>query len=105
MIFAFMRNKGLAILMSVLLGFALSALFRPACKDKTCVVYKAPAVGSIHGKVFQYGHACFEFAARPVQCPAPKLSPQEGGIAGAAEDAPVYAGLGTVVGPQTPVPA
>ena len=40
----FMNTSSGQFIMSVVLGLGLSTLFRKACKERNCIVFKAPAL-------------------------------------------------------------
>jgi hypothetical protein len=45
-------------LISILLGLGLATLFRVACKSRNCLVFKAPSLDKIKGKVFGHNKKC-----------------------------------------------
>ncbi len=54
---------------SILLGLGLATLFRKACKDRNCLVFKAPSLKDIKGKVFGHNNKCYKFEEKTVTCP------------------------------------
>jgi hypothetical protein len=48
-------------IMSIILGFGLASLFREVCKDKGCIVFKAPPLDDIDGKTFKINDKCYNF--------------------------------------------
>ena len=48
-------------IMSIILGFGLASLFREVCKDKGCIVFKAPPLDDIYGKTFKINDKCYNF--------------------------------------------
>jgi len=42
------------IVLSIILGLGLATLFRTVCKDKNCIVFKAPPLGEMQGKAYTY---------------------------------------------------
>jgi hypothetical protein len=60
------------VMFSVILGFGLASLFRSVCKDKNCIVLKAPALDEINGKTFKYNDKCYEFKPTATKCTTDK---------------------------------
>jgi len=58
------------IIVSVILGLGLAAVFRKACKGKDCVVIRAPPLSRTEGHVYRIEDDCFTYARTPIQCPA-----------------------------------
>ena len=56
------------IFMSILWGLGLAALFRRACKGRSCIVYKAPHPSTINGKVFRYDEQCYKYNTKRANC-------------------------------------
>ena len=54
--------------LSLLLGLGLATLFRKACKDRNCLVFKAPSMADIKGKIFGYNNKCYEYKERNTTC-------------------------------------
>ena len=40
-------------IISVVLGVGLSCMFRRVCKERNCLVYKAPSLDKIEGKIYK----------------------------------------------------
>ena len=55
-------------LISILLGLGLATLFRVACKSRNCLVFKAPSLDKIKGKVFGHNKKCYKFVERSTSC-------------------------------------
>jgi hypothetical protein len=56
------------IVLSVIWGLGLSALFRRACTGRSCIVYKSPNPNKIQGKVFKYDEKCYKYAPKKANC-------------------------------------
>ena len=54
--------------LSLLLGLGLATLFRKACKDRNCLVFKAPKMSDIKGKVFGYNDKCYKYEEQNSSC-------------------------------------
>ena len=56
------------VVLSLLLGLGLATLFRKACKDRNCLVFKAPKMSDIKGKIFGYDEKCYEYNEKNSTC-------------------------------------
>ena len=64
----FMNTSSGQFIMSVVLGLGLSTLFRKACKERNCIVFKAPAFKEVENKVFGFRNKCYKFKENATQC-------------------------------------
>jgi len=55
-------------LVSILLGFGLATIFREACKSRNCLVFKAPSLDKIKGKIFGHNKKCYKFVEKSTSC-------------------------------------
>ena len=60
------------IIISIILGFGLGALFRKTCNKSNCYIYKAPKLEDINGKSYKYGDKCFKYKLTPGLCSSNK---------------------------------
>jgi len=56
------------MLLSILLGLGLSAVFKKSCDGKNCLVYRAPEPKDIKDKTFVYNKKCYTFDEEQVKC-------------------------------------
>ena len=56
------------ILVSIIWGLGLAALFRKVCKDRDCIIYRAPAPKNVKEQVYQFNGTCYNFESENVQC-------------------------------------
>lgn len=56
------------IVLSIILGFGLSTLFRRVCKKRDCIVFKAPHNEKIDGKIFKHNENCYTYNTTSVTC-------------------------------------
>jgi hypothetical protein len=68
----FVHTETGKLIMSILLGIGLASLFRNVCKGKNCVVFYAPPLENIEGKVYKSGDKCYKFQAVASKCHANK---------------------------------
>ena len=50
----FMHSHYGRIIISIIIGFGLSTLFRKTCKDKECIEFKSPPLDKIQNQVYKY---------------------------------------------------
>lgn len=60
-------NSGKYII-SILLGLGLSTLFRNACNDRKCIVFKAVTPENVRDKIFRIDNNCYKYTERQVKC-------------------------------------
>ena len=56
------------IIISMLLGLGLSTIFRKACTNRSCLVFKAAPLDKIKGQIFKYNNKCYEFEQSAQTC-------------------------------------
>lgn len=60
------------VLISIILGFGLSSLFRKACNDRDCIVFKAENINDYENKIFKEGNKCYKFTSSVDKCSSNK---------------------------------
>lgn len=48
-------------IISILLGLGLASIFRFSCKNNNCIIFKAPPIKKIRGKIFKFDNKCYKF--------------------------------------------
>lgn len=56
------------IIISIIWGLGLSALFRKACKGRSCIIIKGPKPEEMHNKVYKFDDKCYKYTAVNTQC-------------------------------------
>mgnify|MGYP001192526283 CR=1 FL=1 len=56
------------IMISIIWGLGLAALFRKACVGRNCIVIKGPDPNTIQKKIFKYAGKCYKFTPYTTQC-------------------------------------
>ena len=51
-------------IISILLGLGLATLFRKVCKDRNCMVFKAPELKKIKEQIFKFQDKCYKFTIK-----------------------------------------
>ena len=58
-----------SVIVSIILGLGLAALFRRACKGGRCIVVKAPKLEELRRFVYKVDDDCFKYTPHVVPCP------------------------------------
>ena len=56
------------ILISILWGLGLAAIFRKVCKGRNCIVIKAENPKKIKNKIFKYENSCYKYYPEAINC-------------------------------------
>jgi len=65
---ALLKSTAGRVLISIILGVGLSALFRKACRGADCIEFVAPPDSELREGVFRYGDKCMEYKPRATEC-------------------------------------
>jgi len=60
------------IFMSILLGLGLATLFRKVCKDRDCIIFRAPDIKKIQNQIFKFEGKCYKFSEEIERCDSKK---------------------------------
>ena len=63
-----MKTEFGSFLISIIWGFALALLFKRSCKDRNCVVIKAPNAKEVENKIYKFDSTCFTFNTDVSEC-------------------------------------
>ena len=55
-------------IISIHLGLGLATLFRKVCKDRNCIVFKAPNIKKIKNQIFKFENKCYKFIESIEKC-------------------------------------
>lgn len=58
-----------AIVVSVILGLGLSAIFRATCHGEGCIVVRSPPMDQIDKHVYKIDRQCYKYSTYAVNCP------------------------------------
>jgi hypothetical protein len=64
----FFTSKSGKIIISVLLGLGLSAIFRTVCKGDNCIIFYAPQIETIDDKIFKHDDKCYSYKMVSTTC-------------------------------------
>jgi len=56
------------VIIPILLGLGLATMFRQVCKDKNCIVFKAPSIKEIEQKTFSHNGKCYKYKHKAESC-------------------------------------
>lgn len=56
------------IVISIILGFGLSTLFRKSCKDKKCLKFEGPSMDTINDNIYKHDEKCYQFKPTSIEC-------------------------------------
>ena len=63
-----LKSEQGAIVISIILGLGLAALFRKACADNSCIVIKGPKTEDVKGSLFKIDKTCYKYDQVMVDC-------------------------------------
>ena len=55
-------------IMSAILGFGLASMFRIVCRERNCMIFKAPPLDDIEDKTFKEGDKCYQYKIKKTKC-------------------------------------
>lgn len=56
------------IMLSILWGLGLSCLFRKVCKDRNCIIYRAPDPDKIMSDIYIVDNKCYKYNTKITKC-------------------------------------
>jgi|TARA_X000000950_G_scaffold289533_1_gene415004 hypothetical protein len=56
------------ILLSIILGLGLSAIFKKSCDSRSCLVFESPPLEELRENVYEYNKKCYTFTEKQVKC-------------------------------------
>jgi len=59
-------------MLSIILGLGLASLFRAACKDKNCLIFKAPPIEELKDKIYKRNNKCYSYKPVATKCDSNK---------------------------------
>ncbi len=64
----FLYSPNSKYVISVILGIGLASLFRKVCKDRNCLIFKAPEIKKVEGQIFKFNNKCYTFNKNATSC-------------------------------------
>ena len=62
------KTKNGRILMSILWGLGLSALFKKVCEGRNCIVFTSHNPKIIQDNIYKHGDKCYKYIASNAKC-------------------------------------
>ena len=56
------------VIISIILGLGLATLFRKVCKDRDCIIFRAPNIQKIKNQIFKFEDKCYKFQENKKKC-------------------------------------
>ena len=56
------------ILISVIWGLGLAAIFRRVCEGRSCIVIKGPKPKDIDNKIYRFNKKCYKYNSYAAEC-------------------------------------
>ena len=54
---------------SALFGVAIALMFQKVCKDRKCILIKAPEVKEMTSKIYDFQGDCYKYKTQSIACP------------------------------------
>jgi len=68
-----MHTQSGQYVISIILGIGLSTLFRKACENRDCIVFRAPPLETLEKNTYRHNNKCYNFKEMAMKCgSAPK---------------------------------
>lgn len=64
----FMKTPRGRIIISIIWGLGISCLFGKVCKDRNCIIYKAPDPNIIKNNIYTYDNKCYQYDVETTKC-------------------------------------
>lgn len=56
------------MIISIILGLGLSALFRKVCNERECLVIKGPNIDEVESNIYNFDGKCYKYKAYATSC-------------------------------------
>lgn len=56
------------MIISIILGLGLSALFRKVCNERECLVIKGPKIEEVENNIYNFDGKCYKYKAYATSC-------------------------------------
>jgi hypothetical protein len=55
-------------MISIIIGIGFASLFRKACGDDKCYIFKGPSIDKIHNNIYSHDNKCYKFNEKSISC-------------------------------------
>jgi hypothetical protein len=62
------QSKLAKIILSILWGLGISTLFRKMCKDRDCIIFRAPDPKEVADGTYGFEKNCYQFESELTRC-------------------------------------
>ena len=62
------KNEMGKVIISIILGLGIAALFRKVCNDRDCLVIRGPPISEVEKNVYSFDGQCYKYKAKPTSC-------------------------------------
>ncbi len=62
------KNDVGKVLISIILGLGIAALFRKVCNDRNCLVIRGPPISELKGNVYGFEGKCYTYKQKSTSC-------------------------------------
>lgn len=63
-----LKSKLAKIILSVIWGLGLASLFKKVCKERECIICRAPNTKDLNNNTYQFSGKCFQFEPELSYC-------------------------------------
>lgn len=68
MIGKILKSKHGKIIISIIWGLGLAALFRKVCEGRNCLVIKGPKPTEVDNKIYKFDNKCYKYNSYTTKC-------------------------------------
>ena len=62
------KNDVGKVIISIILGLGISALFRKVCNDRDCLVIQGPPIEEVENNIHSFDGKCYKYKAKSTSC-------------------------------------
>jgi hypothetical protein len=63
-----LSNRTGQILVSIILGFGLSTLFRKVCNGRNCIIIHGPKPNELNNNIYKIDNECYKYKTLVTKC-------------------------------------
>ena len=62
------KNDMGKVIISVILGLGIAAMFRKVCNDRDCLVIQGPPISEVEKNIYSFDGKCYKYKAKGTSC-------------------------------------